>query len=251
MEKLKLLISDGNREFSDTLVRYLQGVYRVRTTCEGQQTLDAILSYQPDLLILDLMLPGMDGISILQAAAEAGQRPMVLATTCFVNDYVLDALTRLNVGYLMKKPCNVRATVSRLGDLAQRLRAPVQTHPDPRTAASNLVLTLGIRTKLDGYTYLLDAIPMAARNPGISMTKELYPEVGKRHRVSGSQVEKAIRNAMHSAWENREDHIWRMYFQPGADGTVPRPTNSAFITRLAECLTAGAENREKMPEAEK
>ena len=241
MEKLKLLISDGNREFSDALVRHLQGAYQVRTAFEGRQTLETILSYQPDLLILDLMLPGMDGVSILQTAAEAGAQPMVLATTCYVNDYVLDALTRLNVGYLMKKPCDVRATVRRLGDLSQRLHAPVFTGPDPRTAASNLVLTLGVRTKLDGYTYLLDAIPMALRDPGISLTKELYPEVGKLHRASGVQVERAIRGAVQSAWERRDEHVWRMYFQPGPDGRVTRPTNGGFITRLAECLASGSE----------
>ena len=245
MEKLKLLISDGNREFSDALVRHLRGVYRVQTSFEGQQTLDAILSYQPDLLILDLFLPGMDGVSILQRAAEAGARPMVLVTTCLINDYILDALTRLNVGYLMKKPCEVRATVSRLGDLSQRIRPPMPFHPDSRTAVSNLVLILGIRTKLDGYTYLLDAIPMAARNPGISMTKELYPEVGKIHRVSGAQVEKAIRSAINSAWKMRDDQVWRMYFPPGPDGRVARPTNSVFITRLADCLMSGAEYGEK------
>lgn len=251
MDKLKLLISDSNREFSDILVRYLQGVYQVRTTYEGRQTLDTILSYQPDLLILDLFLPGMDGVSILQTAAEAGARPMVLATTCFINDYILDVLTRLNVGYLMKKPCDVRATISRLGDLSQRLHPPMPSRPDPRTAASNLVLTLGIRTKLDGYGYLLDAIPLAARNPGISMTKELYPEIGKRHRVNGGQVEKAIRSAVRSAWERRDEEIWRMYFLPGPDGRVPRPTNGAFITRLAECLTNGVEYGEKPWEMEK
>lgn len=245
MEKLKLLISDSNREFSDALVRNLQGVYQVRTTFEGRQTLETILSYQPDLLILDLILPGMDGVSILQTAAEAGAQPMVLATTCYVNDYVLDALTRLNVGYLVKKPCDVRATIRRLGDLSQRLHAPVISHPDPRTAASNLVLTLGVRTKLDGYTYLLDAIPMVLREPGISLTKELYPEVGKRHRVNGGQVERAIRGAVHSAWEKRDEHIWQMYFQPGPDGRVHRPTNGSFITRLAECLMTGVENGEK------
>lgn len=247
MEKLKLLISDGNREFSDMLVRHLRGAYHVRTTCEGQQTLSAIISYQPDLLILDLMLPGMDGISILQQAAQTGVRPMVLATTCYANDYILDALTRMGVGYLMMKPCDVRATICRLGDLSQRLHTKLPSKPDQRTAVSNLVLTLGIRTKLKGYSYLLEAIPIVMKNPEVSLTKELYPEVGKRYNVDSGRVERTIRSAIHSAWEDRDEQLWRMYFQPGSDGRVPRPTNGAFITRMAQCLMNG----ENCPENEK
>lgn len=251
MEKLKLLISDGNREFSDALVRHLQGVYRIRTTGEGQQTLDAILAYQPDLLILDLLLPGMDGVSILQRALEAGARPMVLATTRYASDYVLEALNRLNVGYLMMKPCDIRATVSRVGDLSQRLRAPLFSYPDPRTAASNLLLALGVRTKLKGYGYLVEAIPMMVKNPGISLTKELYPELGKRNNADPARVERTIRGAIHSAWEMRDEQLWRMYFQPGPDGRVPRPTNGAFLTRMAECLMRGPENEETGRDHEK
>ena len=244
MEKLKLLISDSNREFSDALVRQLQGAYRIQTTSEGQQTLNAILTYQPELLILDLLLPGMDGVSILQRASEAGARPMVLATTRYASDYVLEALNRLNVGYLMMKPCDIRATVNRLGDLSQRLRAPLFSHPDSRTAASNLLLALGVRTKLKGYGYLVEAIPMMLKNPGLSLTKELYPELGKRDNADPARVERTIRSAIHSAWEMRDDQFWRMYFQPGPDGRIPRPTNGAFLTRLAECLMHGPENGE-------
>lgn len=224
------------------LVRHLQGVYHIKTTSEGKQTLEVIRSYRPDILVLDLMLPGLDGISILQAASAAGERPMVLATTRFASDYVLETLSRLGVGYLMMKPCDVKATVNRISDLSQQLRSPVLSHPDPRTAASNLVLNLGIRTKLKGYGYLREAIPLAMKNPGISLTKELYPEVGKFYGVNADQVERAIRGAVKSAWQYRDEQVWRMYFQPGADGMVPKPTNGAFITRLAECMLTGTEN---------
>lgn len=244
MEQRKLLISEGNAEFSAMLVRHLQGAYQIRTASEGRQTLDVILSYRPDILVLDMMLPGLDGISILQAAAAAGVRPMVLATTRFASDYVLETLSRLGVGYLMMKPCDVKATVNRIADLSQQLRAPVLAHPDPRTAASNLVLNMGVRTKLKGYMYLREAIPMALKNPGMSLTKELYPEVGKVFGVNAEQVERAIRGAVRSAWEQRDEQVWRMYFQPGSNGTVPRPTNGAFITRLADCLLSGVEYEE-------
>lgn len=248
MEKRKLLISDTNEEFSAMLVRHLQGVYHIRTTTEGNQTLDMIRSFRPDILVLDLMLPGLDGITVLQRSSAAGLHPMVLATTRFASDYVLETLSLMGVGYLMMKPCDVRATVARISDLSRQLRSPVLAHPDPRTAAANLVLSLGIRTKLKGYSYLREAIPMALKNPGVSLTKELYPEVGKLFGVNAVQVERAVRGAINSAWLQRDEQVWRMYFQPGADGSVPRPTNGTFITRLAQCLMSGPEYDENQPE---
>ena len=98
------------------------------------------------------------------------------------------------------------------------------------------MLTLGVRTKLDGYTYLLDAIPMVLREPGISLTKELYPDVAKICQSDAKRVERSMRDAIEKAWENRDDQIWKLYFASGSSGEVRKPTNSVFISRLADCL---------------
>lgn len=241
MDTLRLLIAEGNEEFRLALADALQGAYHVRSCRDGKEALELLQSFRPDVLVLDLMLPELDGISLLQNAADSGIRPMVLAITRFVNDYVLEAADRLGVGYLMVKPCDVRATVARIGDLSQRLRRPLVTHPDSRTFVSNLLLGLGIPTKLRGYSYLREAILLMAENPGQSITKELYPSVAAACDSTAVHVERSIRSAITAAWEHRDSRIWHLYFQPGADGVLPRPTNAAFISRLADSLRMNRE----------
>lgn len=243
MEMLKLLIAEGSEEFCGALVDRLRGAYHIRTCAEGCETLEQIISYRPDILVLDMMLPGLDGISLLQAAAAAGQRPMVLAVSKFISDYMLESLSQLGVGYIMRKPCDVKATASRISDLTQQMKMPLFAHPDPRTAASNLLLTLSVPTKLKGYSNLRDAIPMVMKDPSISLTKELYPAVGKLCNSSSQQVERAIRSAIQAAWLQRDEQVWRMYFQPEKNGRIPKPTNGAFISRLADCLMNGMEEQ--------
>lgn len=238
MEMRKLLIAETTEEFRDALVNHLKGAYQIRTCSEGKETRNLIRSYHPDVLVLDMMLPGLDGISILQAAAAAERRPAVLAIIKFCSDYMLEALTHLGVGYVMMKPCDVKATVNRIMDLSQPLKTPVSAYPDPHTVTSDLLLDLGMPTNLKGYKNLREAIPLMAKDPGQSLTKELYPAVGKLCDSSAKQVERDIRNAISSAWQQRDEQVWRRYFHPGKDGGIPKPTNGAFISRLADCLMA-------------
>ena len=233
----KLLIADANDEFRTELAENLKGAYHVQVCQEGHQALQMLQSMKPDVFVLDLMLPGLDGISLLQEAADAGLSPMVLATTRFANDYVVDAAERLGVGYVMVKPCEVRATVARIADLTQRLKAPAVTPPDPHTLVSNVLLSLSVPTKLKGYACLREAVLEAMRDPTQQLTKEIYPKVGERCEGNGVQVERAIRSAVKAAWERREEHIWRLYFRPNQEGILERPTNAAFILCLANRMS--------------
>lgn len=232
----KLLIADGTEEFREALADALRGAYHVRTCWDGREALEQLRSYGPDVLVLDLMLPELDGISLLQQAAGAGLHPVVLATSRFVNDYVLESVDRLGVGYLMMKPCDVHATVARISDLSQRIRTPVIARPDPRSTVSNLLLALGIPSKLRGYAYLREAIVLMSACPGQSITKELYPAVGELCGGTAVHVERSARSAIAAAWERRDKRIWELYFPPGGDGSATRPTNAAFICRLADRL---------------
>lgn len=236
MEPRKLLIADGNEDFRLTLAEELQGAYWVRSCGDGKQALEILHAFCPDILVLDLMLPELDGISLLQSAAASGICPMVLVTSRFYNDYVHESLEALNVGYMMRKPCDIPATAARIGDLSRQLHAPAVTRPDPQTNVSNMLLALGIPTKLRGYAYLREAVVLMARNPDQPITKELYPAVASLCGCKHTHVERSIRSAIETAWLHRDDRIWQMYFHPGADGIILRPSNAAFITRLADAL---------------
>ena len=234
MEMLKLLIADAGEEFRMALSEQARGMYRIRVCQEGKETLQTMLRFKPDLVVLDMMLPGLDGISILQDASDAGVHPTVLATTKFASDYLAESAHRLGVGYMMVKPCDVRATMARLKDLTEHLNPAETLHQDPRMAVSNTLLALGFSTKLRGYGYLREAILETMRCPGQMVTKELYPKVGKLFDATGVQVERSIRSAIGKAWDQREETVWRQYFPCTSDTSPERPTNSAFISRIAE-----------------
>lgn len=236
MEKLKLLIADGTEDFRLALADALRGAYQVRQCADGCRAKELLASFRPDVLVVDVMLPGLDGISLLQWAAESEIRPMVLATTRLQSDYVMDALDRFGVGYAMMKPCDVRATVARIGDLSTRIHPPAVARPEPASTLPILLRTLNVPTKSRGYTYLREAVPLWMKDPTQSITKELYPAVAARCGCDKSHVERSIRSAIDVAWRNRDESIWRMYFQPDSSGRIPRPTNGDFISRLAQCL---------------
>lgn len=233
MERMKLLIADSGEEFRQALAEQTRGIYKVRVCQEGKETLQTILSFKPDAMVLDMMLPGLDGVSILQAAADVGIRPTVIAVTKFASDYLAESAHRLGVGYMMVKPCDVDATVSRLQELTQ-LRDSAAAHQDPWVMASVMLLELGISTKLRGYAYLREAIMETLRCPGQMVTKELYPAVGKVCGATSTQVERSIRSAIVKAWNQRDEGTWRQIFPVAAGGVLERPTNAVFISCIAE-----------------
>lgn len=243
MDRKKLLVAEGTEDFRTALTDALRGAFQIRECSEGNLAMEMLRRFQPDILVLDLMLPGLDGISLLQMAAAAGIKPMVLATTRFVSDYVLEAIDRLGIEYLMVKPCDVRATVARIGDLSRRVREVAPTaKPDPATYVTNLLLTLGIPTKLKGYGYLRESVVQMSKDPTQSITKELYPSVAQICGGAASHVERSIRSAIHTAWDRRDDRVWSMYFTPDSSGSIPRPTNAAFISRLADSMKLDCES---------
>lgn len=235
MEKMKLLIADGTEEFRADLAQATRDTYSVQVAKEGYEALSMLQSFLPNILVLDMMLPGLDGISLLQKAAEQGIRPVVLATTRMLSDYMSQTLERMGVGYVMVKPCDAAAVVARLGDLSQNGKTAMFTNPDPRVLISNLLRELGIPTKLKGYGYLREAIETYAKDPSQSITKELYSTVGERYNATITQVERGIRTAIEYAWEHRDGKVWQRYFTAG-EHDCGRPTNGAFVSCLAEYL---------------
>ena len=208
----------------------------VKTCDDGESALDLARSFAPDLLILDLMISGVDGLSLVQMITEIRGKPLVLATTRFQSDYVMDAATRIGIDYMVVKPCNIRAMITRLDDLVASRNRAEWAKPDPMVTVANALMSLGVATHVSGYQYLREAIPAFAKDPRQAITKELYPAVGKVCNVSAEQVERSMRTAIGSAWERRDEQIWRLYFSPQADGSIRKPSNSEFISRLAEQL---------------
>lgn len=230
----KVLIAEGSAEISTELARRLSGSCTVRIRQEGELIPALVEDYAPDLLVLDLMLPGADGISVLTALVQGPCRPSVLAVSRHITDYIADALTGLGVDYIMPKPCAIDELAERAKDLL-RYRFCTELLPySEEEAAYAHARRLGVAAHLRGSKYLREALRLMLRNPNQQITKALYPAVGARFHVSAQRVERCIRNAIHLAWEKRNDQIWRQYFPTDANGQIPRPTNSQFIARILE-----------------
>lgn len=237
MDARKLLIADGSEEFRTALANLMRSTYHVRICSEGSETLSMLHSFRPDILVLDLMLPGLDGISLLYSATADNICPMVLATTHFFTEYITESIDKLGISYVLTKPCDIRATADRINDLRQRIHTPMVTLPEPRAQTSNILTALSMPSKLDGFKYLREAVPILARNPNQAITKELYPAVAAIFNRNSKQIERSIRSAIEKAWLKRDDRIWKMYFPPDPDGNIPKPSNATFITCLANSIS--------------
>ena len=235
MDMPRLLIADFSDEYRQILFEKLSQTYHIQTCRDGMQALELLRTFRPELMILDLMLPELDGISLLQRAHNEGISPTVLAFCAYPGEYIVNALHRLGVAYYMTKPCDLDAVADRLADLASELQPMPTFRESMHSAVSNLLLSLNFPARLDGFLFLQAGIPLYMKNPGQSMTKELYVAVGAMFNKDRQQVERSIRSAIDKAWQNRDDRVWRQYFRT-PDGAVPRPSNSEFIGRMSNAL---------------
>lgn len=239
MEKRRLLVAESSEELRGALLDMFRGSFQVWCCADGYEAQKLLPGFQPDVMVVDVMLSGIDGISLLQWALEQGIRSRVLLTTRLASDYVLEAASRMGVGYVMLKPCDLSALAARVEDLSRSLAPAAAISADPDSQASGLLLTLGVRPKLRGFACLREAVLLSAREEHMSVTKVLYPEVAKRCGCRSTHVERNIRSAIDAAWANRDENIWRLYFSPDSAGNMTRPTNADFICRLADSLRAG------------
>jgi two-component system response regulator (stage 0 sporulation protein A) len=233
---LKLMIADGMAETRQALETLFRDRCLVKTCADGEAALELLRQFAPDVLVVDLMLPKADGLSLLQMLRQWDMKTMVLAQTSIDSPYIMERLRRLDVAYVMRKPCQIQALEVRIQDfLAQLEDAPPQTQNGDQIVG-NLLMTLGFSAKLAGYGYLLDAIPLYVKDPSQAITKELYVAVGELRKKEASLVERSIRSAIDKAWRERNDAIWRQYFRCAPDGTVIRPSNGNFIARVAQAI---------------
>lgn len=236
MEMRRVLIADNSEDFAAELTDMLRGQCLVRSCASGSQALEQLRRFQPDVMVMDVMLPELDGVSLLQAMYHEGLETNVLALTRIASAYVMEALDRFGVGYIMMKPCKLDALRDRVMDLANRAGTATVSLPDMRNTVTNLLLSLRFSTKLRGYSCTREAVLYLLRDPEMSLTKELYPAVAQLCNGNASQVERAIRSAIKAAWRKQDDTVWPQFFRPCADGTIPRPTNADFLSRLTDML---------------
>lgn len=234
---LKLLIAHSSEELADSLRMMLSGQFQVMVCYDGDTAQDLIASFQPNAMILDLLLPYKDGITLLEDSKQL--RPQViLATTRNISKYTQIAAEFHGIDYVMRTPCPVRHIVRRLMELVDFAELEPPRVPEPQSRTTKHLNKLGFAQHMDGYTQLQIGIPLFARDRAQKLGKELYPDIAKLCGYgSNLAVERSIRGAIKAAWERRDDSLWRSYFHPDATNSIPCPSNKLFISTLAEIIT--------------
>ena len=227
------MIVDNSEEFRMALDSVLSDAYEIYHCSNGRQALEAAPKINPDVIILDLMLTEVDGVTLLHEIRSAGLRPMVLAVTRFFNDYVQETAQELGIGYIIRKPCDPAAVSQRVRDLSKRLNAKPGKPVNPAAYVTEQIKMLMFSPRHKGFEYLKEAVLLMCRQPDISITKELYPSVGALFGSTALQVERSIRSAINAAWSQQAGQSWSRLFPPGPDGCVQRPSNGTVISRLA------------------
>lgn len=227
----KLLIVDASKPFTDALTDVLKNEFDLQICHDGENALKMLLSFQPDVLVLNLMLPYKDGLTLLR---ESAHRPkIILAVTPYINAYIEQVAAGLGVQYLMIMP-TVNALRVQLMDMVTTA-VPLKETLTGQTAVHLHILNFP--THLDGYQQLCVGIPILAREPSLRLSKELYPAIAEYFGLPDPRtVEHSIRKAIASAWAHKDSAVWAKYFPPRPDGVIPCPSNKAFLCRVAELL---------------
>ena len=240
-----VFIADSAEEFCTGLTGALQragGFQILGTANDGEAAIRAILDKKPDVLVLDLMLRKQDGISVLKAIAGMERRPLTLATSGFVTEYVSAAAAGLGVRYLMLKPCDMTVLVERLTEIrgGENRRMPIRRcdKTSIETMVTGIIHEIGVPAHIKGYQYLREAIIIAVNDMDVinAITKVLYPQVAKTFQTTPSRVERAIRHAIEVAWDRGDLDTLQRFFGYTVSNTKGKPTNSEFIALIADKL---------------
>lgn len=243
---LTVIIADNSEDFCKALTTALSrsgGFQVLGCAQDGEQALRLIERHKPRILVLDLMLAKQDGLSILKAISNMEHKPVVLATSRFVTDYVASAAANLGVRYLMMKPCDMNALVERLEELRGGERPRQTGHTglgttDIETLVTGVIHEIGVPAHIKGYQYLREAIILAVEDMDVinAITKVLYPQVAKTFQTTPSRVERAIRHAIEVAWDRGDLDTLQRFFGYTVSNTKGKPTNSEFIALIADKL---------------
>ena len=240
-----VLIADGTEEICSGLTSALQragGFQVVGTASDGEQAIRMVMEKKPDILVLDLMLAKQDGLSVLKAISGMDHRPITLAVSGFVTQFVANAAAGLGVRYLMIKPFDMSALVERLEEIRGGTNSRQVIRRSDKTSiesmVTNIIHEIGVPAHIKGYQYLREAIIIAVNDMDVinAITKVLYPQVAKPFQTTPSRVERAIRHAIEVAWDRGDLDTLQRFFGYTVSNTKGKPTNSEFIALIADKL---------------
>ncbi len=239
MEKTKIMLIDENEQTLELLKESFSTNYDiVGVSTNGLVALEEIKKLQPKLVIMDVVLSGIDGFTLIEKINELKLDTKIIVLTSISLDGFITKAIELGVSYYMIKPFNSESLKSRVIDVLSQRKSPftVVKNKNLEEKITNIFITVGIPAHIKGYQFLREAIKMAVDNPEVinSITKKLYPSIADKFETSASKVERAIRHAIEVAWNRGKIENINSLFGIKVYSNNEKPTNGEFIALVAD-----------------
>ncbi len=263
MGKITVAIVDDNARMIHAMQEALKGdanIEVVGTAEDGMDGLRLIREKKPDVVLLDLIMPKLDGLGVLERLRKeeaegeekgaATQMPAVIVISAISQERVMESAFELGAGYYILKPFDAETLLNQVrrirGEFTLRAgygrrEEGVHCRHENRehnleSDVTNIIHEIGVPAHIKGYQYLRDAIMMSVDDTEMlgSITKQLYPSIAKRHKTTPSRVERAIRHAIEVAWSRGKMDTIDELFGYTVNGGKGKPTNSEFVALIAD-----------------
>ena len=212
----RVLVVDDNKSITAKIEKQFSShavIKVVNVLNNGAEALDYIINHKNeyDIICMDIILPDIDGLTILEKMKQEGIKKKVIVLTSYKKEYTINMTNQYGVSYYMLKPFSMLALETRIIEIAKKenLKA-VELNDKERelhVAISKILHQLGIPSHIKGYNYIRESVFLFYKNSDSygGITKEIYPEVALRFSTTASRVERAIRHAIEVSW-NRGDY---------------------------------------------
>ena len=257
MKKIKVAIADDNREFCQIISRFITEVEEfevVGTAKDGLEALGIVEEKRPDILILDIIMPHLDGLGVLEKLNEkyTDYFPKVVILSAVGQDSITQRAMELGASYYIIKPFDFNMFIDRLKQInnmssnnsnqnnvnLQNESSEGKKTNELETKITKIIQEIGVPAHIKGYLYLRESIHIVVNDMDYlgAITKELYPEVAIKYNTTTSRVERAIRHAIEVAWNRGDVETLERIFGYTINNNKGKPTNSEFIALIADRL---------------
>lgn len=247
------MIADDNKELVYIMEQYLneqKNVEVIGTAFDGKECLALLPKLEPDILLLDIIMPHIDGLAVVETIKKKQKvSPHIIMLTAFGQEEVMKKAVAYGVSYFILKPFDFDQLVSKINEIAgydkqTKLQhagyyeGPIKKKENIESSITNIMHDIGVPAHIKGYLYIREAITMVYNDIDLlgAITKILYPDIAKKYNTTASRVERAIRHAIEVAWNRGNIDSITELFGYTVNMTKAKPTNSEFIAMVADKL---------------
>ena len=265
MEKLNVAVADDNEQMVEVLGQIIEedkDLELVGKAHNGEEICNIIQEKEPDVVVLDIIMPKLDGLSVMERFSHNGNLkkvPSFIVVSAVGQERITEDAFNLGADYYILKPFDNRMLLNRIKHIrrisekkVKEVNRPKQEEKDDiftkgnlEADVTNIIHEIGVPAHIKGYQYLRDAIILSVNDMEMlnSITKILYPTIAKKHQTTASRVERAIRHAIEVAWSRgKMDTIDELFGYTVSNGKG-KPTNSEFIALIADKIRLEYKNR--------